>query len=430
MINKKILLTIILGFAVGFVLTASTAGFSGIIALPGVAARFFSHTVRKSGLLSGVKPWAAIGGCGESSGSVSSDAQLKWIGKGISGTLIDAEAIFSRSVLADSAIYKDDKFDGNMRLNTTSLFLSLFYHPRVLDLKLSIPLMIKEGYGRSTGPLGDITMNISRKWGFEGNLRTSLDLAFPTGRFDIPDNTEKILHPDLQLGSGMFGAGVRVNYTIDRDWGIVSLGALYSGGFFALITDRYGYEASTQRIVSDHKKFQLSRSGWGSINDRGMINPDNFNIFCDVDLKTSALSHGLCLNFFIPFRNGRGDDWVTFPSELSSNQPSAALYFPTREAAQTYADTLRDQDGNNVYSHPMVATTYSTTSDPNNKKWVLVNHSWIDRKAFPGFSFQYSVEKADMALPLLFGAATRFEFDGGIKFAGFAAGMGLKFPVY
>jgi hypothetical protein len=288
------------------------------------ALHFFAVTVQKAGYAPCVTPWAVIGGCGESSGSVSSDAQLKWIGKGISGALLDAEAIFAQSILADSSLYKSDNFDGNIRLKTASLYVSLFYHPRLLDLKLSVPLIVKQGYGRTTGPLGDMTLNISRKWGIEGKFRTSVDLGFPTGRYDIPDNAEKTLHPDLQLGSGMFGGGIRLNYTIDRDWGFISFGSLYSGGFFALITKQYGYDASTGRILSERKTFQLSRIGWGALNDRGLINPDNFNIFTDIDFKTSALSHGICVNFFAPFRNGRADDWTTFPTDWSSNVPSAA----------------------------------------------------------------------------------------------------------
>jgi len=48
-------------------------------------------------------PWEAVGGCGSSSGSVASDMQLKWIGRGVSGALIDFEAIAGQSQNFDTA---------------------------------------------------------------------------------------------------------------------------------------------------------------------------------------------------------------------------------------------------------------------------------------------------------------------------------------
>lgn len=385
--------------------------------------RFFTHVLypHKQHLT----PWQCVGGCGESSGSVSSDLQLKWIGKGVSGALIDMDATFSQSMLADTAKDPGQSFDGAIRLKTTALLVNVFFHPRVLDFKLSLPFLMKEGYGQMTGPFGDMSLDMSRSWGNTGNFKTALAAVFPTGRYDIPEQIDRTLRPELQLGSGVYGASARVQYVIDRDWGLVTVGTSYSAGLFAMLTKDYDYDQTLNKVVSSTKNFQSARDGWGSVNDAGLVNPDYVNIFTDFGIKTGELTHGLALSFSQPLRKGILEDRTKEVTGWSGADATAIPYFPTKSAAQQYADTLSSMSGTGKqYEHPSVVGTNKTGN------WVVVDHIQKPRKTLPGLSMQYSVEKGDMVFPILVGGNVRVEFDKGIRFAAFTGGLGVKFPIY
>jgi hypothetical protein len=388
-------------------------------------------------------PWEAVGGCGSSSGNVASDMQLKWIGRGLSGPLFDFEAIAGQAQNFDTSGVGNVSGDGIiLGLNTSSLMLNLGYHPQVMDIKLTVPLVIKHGYyngsGYSTGMLSDLSLDMSKKWGMEGEITTGIALSFPTGSTNIPalqDNSSSLLAPPyFQTGSGMFGASARVEYLMDRDWGFVNIGASYSGSFFAMISDEYTIvdaNAFTQKPVSSHKIFKFSREGWGGINDAGTISPDNVSLYADLEKKASSFAHGVSVNLSFPLRNGRWQQGSFDPTDISSTNPGAAAYFPTKAQAQQYVDTVRDPgDATHtklLYANPVVVGTWTDGAE---KKWAIEQYDWIKLNTYPSVTLQYSIEKSDTRLPILLGTMVRFQFDQGIKFAAFSGGVGFKFPVY
>ncbi|MGB7566278.1 MAG: hypothetical protein WBM07_00345 [Chitinivibrionales bacterium] len=383
-------------------------------------------------------PWEAVGGCGSSSGSVASDMQLKWIGRGVSGALFDFEAIAGQSLNFDTAGVGNVSGDGIIPgLNTSSWLLSLFYHPRIIDLKLTLPLVIKHGYfdgaGYSTGTISDMSLDLSKKWGMEGAVTTGISLSFPTGSTDIPQlqdfTSSNLAPPYFQTGSGMFGGSARVEYLMDRDWGFINVGASYSGGFFAMITDEYNIDTDniTPKPVSAHKTFKFSREGWGGINDEGTISPDNVSMYVDLEKKVSSFAHGISLCFSFPLRNGRWQQGNYNPTDISSTDPNATTYFATKGQAQQYVDTVRDQYGRLLYPNPVVVGTWNDGAE---KKWAIEQYDWIKLNTYPSVTLQYSIEKSDAIFPILLGGMVRFEFDQGIKFASLSGGVGFKFPVY
>jgi hypothetical protein len=61
------------------------------------AGLFFMHTLHKQshrGVGHGTTPWQCVGGCG-AGGAGGTAADIKWIGQGVSGGLIDAEVMTS-----------------------------------------------------------------------------------------------------------------------------------------------------------------------------------------------------------------------------------------------------------------------------------------------------------------------------------------------
>ena len=388
-------------------------------------------------------PWEAVGGCGSSSGSVASDMQLKWIGRGVSGALIDFAAIAGQSQNFDTAGVGTVPTNGIITgLTTSSWLLNLFYHPKIIDLKLTLPLVLNHGYyegnGYSTGVISDLSLDINKKWGMEGALATGISLSFPTGATDIPrlqDNTASLLAPPyFQTGSGMFGGSARVEYLMDRDWGFVNIGASYAGGFFAMITDEYDIVNANDyslKPVSTHKIFKFSREGAGVINDEGTISPDNVSVYADLEKKASSFAHGISVCFSFPLRNGRWQQGSLDLTDMSSMNPNASPYLPTKGQAQQYVDTVRDPSdpahAKMLYTNPVVVGAWNDGAD---KKWALEQYDWIKLNTYPSVTLQYSIEKSDATFPVLLGTMVRFEFDQGIKFASISGGVGFKFPVY
>lgn len=381
-----------------------------------------------------VTPWEAVGGCGSGAGGASGDLQMKWIGNGVEGALLDAEIGVSRSVLSDSSLVNGNQYDGRLRLQTTSVLLNVYYHPpKLMDIKLTVPLVFKEGStnGINTGPLSDMSLDLTRKWGTVGNILTALTLIFPTGNASLTEGVDQPMSSDNLLGGGVFAASFRGSYTFDHDWGIVSVGGSYSAGLFAMITSEYGVQQDPPFAMSSDKQvFQFSRSGLGSINDAGIVTPDFIGVFTDIGIKTEAITHGFSFNLGIPMENGRSELRTVDINDVSATD------FPTKEAAQTYADTSKLlRPGDSAYTF-IVA---NTTADGH---WPLLRKYSAEIKVPPSLTVQYSVEKHDMALPMLFGAMIKLENPtldltrvakpvwGKLVFAGFAAGLGFKFPIY
>jgi hypothetical protein len=435
--NKKKLLIIIIGgtIASAFITVAlAAAGMKIKSGFTAEALRFFSIAAHKAGFTPCLTPWAAIGGCGASSGSVSSDMQLKWIGNGISGALFDMEAMYAHSQITDTAGTLPAQ-EGLLKYSTNSLLVSLFWRPLPYTVKLSVPLSIKQGWWKGSsynvGTLSDLSLDISRKWGMTGALGTALVLNFPAGRSDIPDlvNRTQLAPPHLQMGSGVFGGSLRLNTDIDRDWGMISLGSYYSGGVFAFTTDDYSFDTVSMSPVSVKKSFKLCREGWGAINDQGTVIPDIVTVFSDIMVKASSIAHGFSMLFSLPLRNGRWQNGIDYLTDWSSTSTTAARYFPTKSMAQQYADTVH-KDGvipQKQYQNPVIVGTWQNGSD---QCWVVRDNTWIELKSYPGVSLQYSLEKSDAMFPFFFGGIIRYEFDNGIKFSGFGAGLGIKYPVY
>jgi hypothetical protein len=388
-------------------------------------------------LMPDMMPWTSIGGCGSGAGGPSSDVQLKWIGEGIQGALFDAEIGVGRSVLADTSPLYGNKYDGRLRLQTTTISLNAYWHPpKIMDIKVALPLVLKEGNANNlnTGPFSDLSLELSRKWGLVGNILTAVTVVFPTGNTSLTEGTVQPLSSDNLLGGGVFGTSVRTSYTFDHDWGIVCLGGSYSAGLFALITSRYdmtpsytfnidnGAYDTAYAISSGRKTLKFSRNGWGSINDAGIVTPDFIGLFADIGIKSEAVTHGFSVNLGVPMRQGR--------SELRQVIPTNDA-FATREEARFYLDTLQAANRGD--------TTNLLLQQKPNGTWNTMRKVSVAKPVPPSLMIQYSVEKHDMILPMLVGGTiklenptidlTKFNF-GKLVFAGFSIGLGFKFPIY
>ena len=356
----------------------------------------------------------SVGGCGSSAGSATGDVLVKWIGNGVSGALFDAELIMSEGALTDSSLVRGSEYDGRLRIKTTTALLSLYYHPpRIMDIKLSMPFLMREGISTNTGGFGDLLVDLCRKWGASGDIQTGLSLILPTGYADIMNSGMEALSSDNQLGGGLFSLSARGSYTFDFDWGIINLGGSYSGGFFAIRTTNYGYDTLNVRVYPVDQEFQYAREGWGARNDAGVFSPDYLSVFADFGIRSQGYTHGFSINYSYPLAQSNVEI-------RSVNETYFAAHLPTKALAQTYVDTTA----------PHGDTTNIVLNQNGDGSWNYLTKTPTPRPTPPSVTLQYTIEKSDMMFPILVGGIVKLEYANRLNFAGVSFAVGFKFPVY
>ena len=187
--------------------------------------------------------WSNIGGCGSSGGGAAAGAG-KWVGRGVSGGLVDLE-ILSNKTLGGDYLYSA----------TAGTFT--FHVPSLPSWTASMALAWKsntfeyEGYKvaedltsrmeRTAGGFGDMGMGLNRIFGNENEHSLSLSAGIPTGQHDIkrlhfkgrniePDDV-RYLNPFVQPGSGLYNLGLGYEWTKTKDWGLLVFGGSYSSAW-------------------------------------------------------------------------------------------------------------------------------------------------------------------------------------------------------
>lgn len=346
---------------------------------------------------------------GEGSTDVSGNMQLKWLGRSLPGNFLSAEIMLSLGMLPDTS---DGRFSGKVSMARVGLD---FHPPKILDVKLSMPFLVKQGPEGFTGPFGDMDLDICKKWGKNENFLTALTIGFPTGYSAIqkPNSQGTVdgvtfLDPENQPGGGLFDAQVRASYMFLPDWGFVNLGGVYSAGLFAIRTSEYGYDTVNQRISHMTMQFQVARDGLGATNEAGVLTPDRVCLYADFGIKTEMLTHCLSIGYTHPLESGK-------------------IYNLTEGATNNSYSTI---DSAIASLHSDGDTTYQVVGQRSNGQWVYLQKTTTAVKTVPYLTLQYNVEKSDMAFPIFLGAMFRFDLDNQIKFGGLTVGLGFKFPVY
>jgi hypothetical protein len=187
--------------------------------------------------------WNNIGGCGSGGGGAAAGAG-KWIGRGVSGGLIDLE------LLANTTRGGDYQYSA---LNIAATF----HYPAIPNYTAGLSLSSKsntfeyEGFKvaedltsrqtRITGGMGDLGLQINRLFGNENEHSAGISLSLPTGQHNIkrlhfkgqniePDDV-RWMNPFVQPGSGLYSLGASYEYTRTRDWGLIIFGASYTSAW-------------------------------------------------------------------------------------------------------------------------------------------------------------------------------------------------------
>jgi hypothetical protein len=166
-------------------------------------------------------PWLNIGGCGAGGSGGLGGGNIKWIGRGVSGGLLEVQSITSVEV-------------GQTRRNFASMQRLSFKPTYASSIALSIPVLSKMAQFQPqtnlpsrtevTGGVGDLLLDYSRSFGSIGQYSLMASLTLPTGQYDIKRGEEtgkQYLSNMLQLGGGIYAASLGLCYSKDFDRGIL-----------------------------------------------------------------------------------------------------------------------------------------------------------------------------------------------------------------
>lgn len=256
-------------------------------------------------------PWACIGGCGAGgSGGGSSDG-IKWIGNHIGGGLIDVETMM--------------KFNAGENFSGLSIPVRISGKPfQNITAGISIPFIsLKHGEvqyqtnqdpnNRITGGFGDLSFDAGKSFGSIGQFSLTLSLSIPTGQYDIirgSDKDKRVLPASLQMGSGLYTAGLSFSGNKDFENGILIVDASFSYPFIISFSGENRFlheyfEAYSSR--KDNDRFFYDFKPYGE-NDLGAFTPPSlsFGLFYGYKGKPK-LMHSWGAVFSVPL----GVAWIS-----------------------------------------------------------------------------------------------------------------------
>jgi hypothetical protein len=304
--------------------------------------------------LSSLTPWQCVGGCG-AGGSGGTGAEVKWIGTGVSGGLIDAE-VLGTATLGENYRYQTVKTRLSWKPTWTT------------DLGLTIPIVSKIGTlqpqtniddkTEMAAGLSDIMIDLSKNIGMEGQYCLMFNLTLPTGQYDIKRGSDFrmfYLPTTLQRGSGVYTASFGLSRTKDIDKGLWIFEAYYNHPF---AVNFYG---KNQFINDQANQYNELNNRWNLLSKK---EKDRFQYY------------------FKPY--GENDLGGYTPSSIT-----VAAYFGYR-GVEHYVHSF----GAKVWVPLGVAwipdfspSSYNPKPDPDNKTWSLTLHYGLEfsRPEYPIF---------------------------------------------
>ena len=299
----------------------------------------------RNDLLRGLTPWRCVGGCG-AGGAGGTAADIKWIGHGVSGGIIDAEVIGSLT-LGQSFEYKQIRTRFSMKPTwSTNVGLTI---PVVSKMGMLQPKTNFEDKTETTGGLADIMFDVSKNFGMEGEYSVSLNLIAPTGQYDVKrgrENEMLYLPVTLQRGGGVYNAVLGLSRTVDVERGLWILEGFVSYPF----------------AVNLHGKNQF-------VNKQ----PDQFN---DVANRWDLLTDEQRKRFEYYFKPyGENDLGGYTPPSITAT----AYYGNRRQAGYVHSFGAKLWVPLGVAWAPnFSAGSYDPFPDPNHKSWSVTLHYGLE----------------------------------------------------
>jgi hypothetical protein len=282
--------------------------------------------------------WNNIGGCGSSGGGAAAGAG-KWVGRGVSGGLVDLELLSNETLGGDyfySALASSFTFHSPSHPNYTA----------GLSMGLKFNTYEYEGYKtgedlstrlvRDVGGFGDLGLSFNRLFGNENEHSLGLSVSLPTGQHDIKRFHQKgalsgnayddmrWANPFVQPGSGLYNLGLSYEWTKTKDWGLLVFGGSYTSAWawdnMGCRDDLPASKSVNDRVLScqaagpsalTYKLWELKHQPWGDpdpeswldsygVPGTGATGADGLSFFGYIGHKEEASTQNVGLTLSIP----------------------------------------------------------------------------------------------------------------------------------
>jgi hypothetical protein len=262
-------------------------------------------------------PWNAVGGCGAGGSGGGGGDGIKWIGQGVSGGLIDVEVL--------------PKFAAGQNFFNVTVSPRFSYKiTSALSAGLTFPFSSKTGEvqprsnlpakNRTTGGLGDLSLDMSYTFGSIGQFSVSFSQTFPTAQYDIvrgSDRDKIFLPSSLQKGSGMFSSTLGIGFTKDVENGIWLADLSVSNSWMArikgknrMIKEYFKEYFKNITLSPDDKRFYYTFKPYGE-NDFGDFTPPSVSANVHYGYRgVRGQVHSFGMTFSFPL----GVAWIRDPS--------------------------------------------------------------------------------------------------------------------
>lgn len=206
--------------------------------------------------------WGDVGGCG-AGGGVASGGSIKWIGRGVTGGLVDVQVTGTQVFYTD---LDSRTADAKQTAFATRLGTTLDYK---WDLALTVPFLynyepnvwvtaLSDDRSASLAGFGDLSFDVTRKLGIANASSLTLTVTAPTGVHDAIRQGE-VMPLRSQLGPGVPTATLSFEHTFDTTWGLIIAGSSVSSGSWG---QEITIETSLPNYPSGGDLRGASVSGW------------------------------------------------------------------------------------------------------------------------------------------------------------------------
>jgi hypothetical protein len=173
--------------------------------------------------------WQTIGGCGAGAGSASG-AGVKWVGRNVRGGLVNVQEQVSYTNIGKAPYNQHNFFLNTIVSGDASEKWNLgvivpFVYKYLDDPLHFAPAVPAVNY--SNGGLGDISLQVTRRFGRINDTSLTGIVGLPTGKWDATYTAGgTYLNQSAQLGFGKPTGALILDHTMDEVWGVVVVGGL------------------------------------------------------------------------------------------------------------------------------------------------------------------------------------------------------------
>ncbi len=224
----------------------------------------------RSGVL--LATWHSVAGCG--AGSSTGIGGIKWIGRNVSGGLVNVQSQVSYTRFSDGYVYSvQNQISADLgdRWNVGVVVPYLYkYHTDPFGLRFDL----------SNKGLGDVNLLLSRRFGPIAATTVTLSLGLPTGSHQA-SHLGNYLRQDRQLGVGEPSGGLLVDHVLDNLWGPVVIGGVVSYPGRANQLENFRAPSGTVYSYAGYLLGPVvpaigvsATAFWGADRDRGLASDD------------------------------------------------------------------------------------------------------------------------------------------------------------